>query len=255
MALIKCPECGRENVSDTAESCPTCGYGINAHFERIKNQQIAQERQRRNVEELERQKRLLQAEEERKYKEYEHEIKAEQEKINTTSEPKKPNYFVYLFSKEVRLLTWLIVVGPLVTLLFCKVAEIDAFILILYVALGLLATPVWLIFAYLAHKESMDSYKKELELYNNNREEWIKKKEQQKESVESYYRTKAHWEVVNKDNPPATQNSNKLKCPVCGDTNIERITTMDRSFSVAMVGLASGKIGKQYKCKKCKHMW
>ncbi len=28
MALIKCPECGRENVSDKAPSCPGCGYEI-----------------------------------------------------------------------------------------------------------------------------------------------------------------------------------------------------------------------------------
>lgn len=27
MALIKCPECGRE-VSDRAGSCPVCGYPI-----------------------------------------------------------------------------------------------------------------------------------------------------------------------------------------------------------------------------------
>lgn len=25
MALIKCPECGKE-ISDTAKSCPNCGY-------------------------------------------------------------------------------------------------------------------------------------------------------------------------------------------------------------------------------------
>ena len=36
MALIKCPECGRENVSDSAEMCPDCGYGIKAHFEKVK---------------------------------------------------------------------------------------------------------------------------------------------------------------------------------------------------------------------------
>lgn len=28
MALIKCPECGRENVSDTATSCPQCGFNV-----------------------------------------------------------------------------------------------------------------------------------------------------------------------------------------------------------------------------------
>ncbi len=39
MALIKCPECGRENVSDSAEACPDCGYGVRAHFERIKQEE------------------------------------------------------------------------------------------------------------------------------------------------------------------------------------------------------------------------
>lgn len=29
MALIKCPECGRDNVSDSASNCPGCGYPIN----------------------------------------------------------------------------------------------------------------------------------------------------------------------------------------------------------------------------------
>lgn len=35
MALIKCPEC-RKEVSDSAVSCPNCGYGIKTHFEKIK---------------------------------------------------------------------------------------------------------------------------------------------------------------------------------------------------------------------------
>ncbi len=46
-----------------------------------------------------------------------------------------------------------------------------------------------------------------------------------------------------------------IKCPICNSTNIEKISTANRAVSVAMVGVASGKIGKQYKCKKCKHMW
>ena len=32
MALVKCPECGRENVSDTAEACPNCGFAIRDYF-------------------------------------------------------------------------------------------------------------------------------------------------------------------------------------------------------------------------------
>lgn len=39
MALIKCPECGKENVSDSAESCPDCGYNIKAHFEKLKQEE------------------------------------------------------------------------------------------------------------------------------------------------------------------------------------------------------------------------
>lgn len=49
MALINCPECGKENVSDSAEACPNCGYGIKAHFEKIK-QDGEQERQNKLAE-------------------------------------------------------------------------------------------------------------------------------------------------------------------------------------------------------------
>lgn len=31
MALIKCPECGAENVSESAIACPHCGYNLSAH--------------------------------------------------------------------------------------------------------------------------------------------------------------------------------------------------------------------------------
>ena len=35
MALIKCPECGKE-VSDKAVACPNCGLGIREYFEEEK---------------------------------------------------------------------------------------------------------------------------------------------------------------------------------------------------------------------------
>lgn len=44
-------------------------------------------------------------------------------------------------------------------------------------------------------------------------------------------------------------------CPNCGSYDVTRISTASRVTSIATVGLASGKIGKQYKCNKCKHMW
>lgn len=39
MALINCPECGKENVSKQAIACPNCGFGIRAYYETIKRQE------------------------------------------------------------------------------------------------------------------------------------------------------------------------------------------------------------------------
>ena len=44
MALIKCPECGRENVSDSAISCPGCGYAIKNHFDTIQLEHLKEEK-------------------------------------------------------------------------------------------------------------------------------------------------------------------------------------------------------------------
>ena len=50
-------------------------------------------------------------------------------------------------------------------------------------------------------------------------------------------------------------NVNVPHCPTCGSTDIEKIGTLDRATSVGFFGLASGKIGKQFKCRNCKYMW
>lgn len=41
MALVKCPECGRENVSDSAKACPGCGFQISAHFNKEDTSKIS----------------------------------------------------------------------------------------------------------------------------------------------------------------------------------------------------------------------
>lgn len=46
-----------------------------------------------------------------------------------------------------------------------------------------------------------------------------------------------------------------IKCPVCGSTRVSKISTANRLTSVFAFGLASSKIGKQYECKHCKHKW
>ena len=54
MALVNCPECGKE-VSFTAESCPHCGYAVKKHFDDIENLERRAERQRQLA--LQREKR------------------------------------------------------------------------------------------------------------------------------------------------------------------------------------------------------
>lgn len=79
MALINCPECGRENVSDSADSCPSCGYGIREHFNTIKLQE--QNAQKKQLEEQ--QSKLLDEErikQKNLEKKYEHEFELKQKK-------------------------------------------------------------------------------------------------------------------------------------------------------------------------------
>lgn len=49
--------------------------------------------------------------------------------------------------------------------------------------------------------------------------------------------------------------NNAMKCPSCGSTNISKIGAINRMVSVGIFGLASGKIGKTYQCKKCGTTW
>lgn len=46
MALIQCPECGKDGVSDSAVSCPNCGYNVQAHMKKLRQQEKILERNR-----------------------------------------------------------------------------------------------------------------------------------------------------------------------------------------------------------------
>lgn len=52
MALIKCPECGKE-ISESAKICPNCAYDINAYFRRKKEAERVQKIEEERVQRLE----------------------------------------------------------------------------------------------------------------------------------------------------------------------------------------------------------
>lgn len=73
MALVKCPECGKENISDMAEICPICGFNVKKHFEKVealkkeelqkleieKNRLLLQEKQKEKAEKRKENNKIL----------------------------------------------------------------------------------------------------------------------------------------------------------------------------------------------------
>lgn len=45
------------------------------------------------------------------------------------------------------------------------------------------------------------------------------------------------------------------KCPTCGSTNVEKISTAQKAFGFALVGLFSSNLGKTMHCKDCGYKW
>lgn len=190
MALVKCPECGRENVSDNAESCPDCGYGIRTYFEKKKDEENRKE-----------------------------ELVRKLNSIPMPREPEKP--FANLGAK--------IIIGFFVFEAILGII-VDGNWFLTIVCIGI-------IFMFFGIEYS--NYNKELEKYKN-----------AKEDFERYKK-----EELKRQQLAQVKEALKPRCPQCGSTNIEKISTTSRVVSIAAVGLASEKIGKQYKCKKCKHLW
>lgn len=237
MALIKCPECGRENVSDSAEVCPDCGYGIKAHFEKEKQEeeQKRKEEARRKQEE-ERRIILEKAREEERQKR----IKEKQKETDETIEKLQAN------AKENRkaamiLLVWSIIWT--VILVLSIVNDLNGLI----TALALICSiGGWFIF-FVSWGASNDSLK-DIELAQNNIDEYESVKLQRAETA---YKAAQINDARRKEEEALKH----PKCPKCGSTNTQIISTLNRAVSISTVGLASSKIGKQYECKKCKHKW
>lgn len=83
MALVQCPECGRKNVSDSAESCPDCGYGIRRHFDeiaKIKQTQIGSDKT----------EGILEIREKAKVEAEKKQLLEHQQRLKAVNKPEKP---------------------------------------------------------------------------------------------------------------------------------------------------------------------
>ena len=219
MALIKCPECGREKVSDSAEMCPDCGYGIKAYFEKIKSEE---ERQKIVEERKKEEQRVM-----------EEKRKEEQAILDAMPVPAKP-------------FPWQPLIGIFLValaILFFSVSDFFA---------GFVASFFALIFGLGGYWEYQDK-KRIYELSLNNMEQ-AKREALLHERLDKKIAEVQNEKVMNAINP-FREVKNGVRCPMCGKTAGRKISTFNRAVSISVVGLASGKIGKQYKCSSCGHMW
>lgn len=226
MAIIKCPECGREKVSDSAEACPDCGYGIKAHFERI----------RKEEEEKHRKEELRKLEEERRKEQErlrEERAKEEQAVIDSMPAPEKP-------------FPWQPIIGVLFGIMGVFLLFNDA------VLIGLLEC----FFAFVFIVGGYSNYQDKKRIYETSLKDMERAKREALalERINQAIADEQNAKIMNAVNP-FKEVTNGVKCPMCGKNAGKKISTTNRAVSVAAVGLASGKIGKQYKCSSCGHMW
>ncbi len=237
MALITCPECHQTNISDTAEQCPKCGYSIKEHFMREKRRIEYAERERLQQEKIREEEQRIQPELEQKLAE-----------IDNLPYPKKPSFAKTLFHDEGggSTLIYLLIGALVFTLLLSFVSALFRFLFAVILVLGV---PFVLFIAFGDYKAAVSRYEEETK-------DWEKYKAERKEKIRSDYKDYAqNLALYGSRVAPITQfniaNNNKPKCPACGSTKIKRISTVSRATSVAMVGLASSKIGKQMECEEC----
>lgn len=49
--------------------------------------------------------------------------------------------------------------------------------------------------------------------------------------------------------------SNIPKCPTCGSTNVNPISTTKKATGFILIGIFSSNFGKSYECRDCKYKW
>ena len=223
MALIRCPECGRENVSDSAEMCPACGFGVKNYFEKIKRKEEYSQHHRKK--ELEQNRVNLE------------EKKRNEMRMERVTLPKLsgtiyivlllgvPGFFLALseLKTDSDMIQDSIDRGngnPKVTGMILLIAALS------FIGIGT--------FGLINHIIEYNLAKKDFETYK-------------KHVIE--------LEEIAINNAKFDMEVNLIKCPNCGSKNTKKISTTSRVTSVAMLGVASGKIGKQYECKQCKYKW
>lgn len=257
MALIKCPECGREKVSDSAESCPDCGYGIKIHFEKIRQ---AEERKRKDEEKRTKETKQKALEEKRRL-DYEKMLEEHPEMAKAIKEKEIKNARKKLEEAQAQKDALVRRLenqkkDEIKTKILCTIWSIFWTIVCIWSfsaseegSLGLV-----IVIAFFCALGGWGL----LVMSNGSVEQMERDIQTASRSVEEYQKVldaRLEYSKMQSEELKAEEALKHPKCPMCGSTDTQIISTLNRAVSIGTVGLASSKIGKQYECKKCKHKW
>ena len=231
MALIKCPECGREKVSDSAEACPDCGYGIKAHFEKLKKEEEQKEQQRK-------------AEEARKRAEVEAK-KREEERIKSVPQLERPQLKAPIVTLVISVLCFFYGVVQLNESEWeVKRSIADGFGdphfyggLFVVIGIGLVCFGVYLFFC------RIETYK----LSKTNLEEYQRQVIREQDAALAVAQAQAEA----RERAEAEAEAMKPECPYCHSHDTEKITTIAKAINTAMLGVLGEKRKYQWHCNKC----
>lgn len=227
-------------MSDTAETCPQCGFGIKTHFDKVR----LEESNRLRREELRKQDEV-----EQRRAEAERDANRELRMKYVTVPTRKPIIngtlqlailslcfgCAFIFAA---IISFLDNNGPF--LYFGCIGALLAFL-----GLG----------GIIDGRERLKEEQKIFERYANDPERYKKaiverndrrKRESELRTIEENDKARGRKDRADEQ---------RIRCPVCGSHETKRLSTMNREVSVYVSGAASAKIGKQYQCKKCGHLW
>lgn len=225
MALVKCPECGRENVSSVATACPSCGYNIKGHFEKIKRKKMV-EQQRKNAEASEREiDKIIE------------EIR--EERINSIPLLEEPDL---MNAHNVFLIILAIIMGTMAVIDIITDSELAIMFAIIFIMiLVLLAIYIYCsMYEYQLCKNNPRAYREKI--YD----------EKYREDEAQYIKNYLSDELYHTGSSYITNGSSfTVECPYCHSTNTTKITAMEKGLNIFLFGLFGNKRRYQWHCYKC----
>ena len=242
MALINCPECGREGVSSGASSCPSCGFDVKAWYTKLEQEKLRKAREEKlaREEKARKEKQLKEEQEREEAKRIAFEAKVEDAKRKIDVPKHRPFFNAEMIGG---------IIGMLIFIGFIVVPMLDDASGLIFMCL------ICVLIFFVLFKTGLTKLKKSREMYDKLHSD-----------PERYLRTLAEDLVVeNMAEQQASEQARKtiakslqereerkanFCCPKCGSTHI---ATVNRGFSLVWGFIGSG--SARNVCQKCGYKW